>query len=33
VFYIPIWCVEGIHGIMIVNAGTGKIVSEDYYRL
>jgi hypothetical protein len=33
VFYIPIWCVEGVHGIMIVNAGTGKIVSEDYYRL
>jgi hypothetical protein len=33
VFYIPIWCVEGVHGIMIVNAGTGKIVSEDYYRI
>jgi ribosomal protein L34 len=33
VFYIPIWCVEGVHGIMIINAGTGKIVSEDYYRL
>jgi hypothetical protein len=32
-FYIPIWCVEGVHGIMIINAGTGKIVSEDYYRL
>ncbi len=33
VFYIPIWCVEGVHGIMVINAGTGKIVSEDYYRL
>jgi hypothetical protein len=33
IFYIPIWCVEGIHGVMIVNAGTGKIISEDYYRL
>jgi hypothetical protein len=33
IFYIPIWCVEGVHGIMIINAGTGKIVSEDYYRL
>lgn len=32
-FYIPIWCVEGVHGIMVINAGTGKIVSEDYYRL
>ncbi len=33
IFYSPIWCVEGIHGVMIVNAGTGKIISEDYYRL
>jgi hypothetical protein len=33
VFYIPIWCVEGVHGIIIVNASSGKIVSEDYYRL
>ncbi len=33
IFYLPIWCVEGIHGVMIINAGTGKIVSEDFYRL
>ncbi|OPY27707.1 MAG: hypothetical protein A4E31_01089 [Methanomassiliicoccales archaeon PtaU1.Bin030] len=33
VFYIPIWCVEGVHGIMMVNAGTGKVLSEDYYRI
>ncbi|MDD1767731.1 MAG: hypothetical protein LUQ27_04095 [Methanomassiliicoccales archaeon] len=33
IFYSSIWCVEGIHGVMIVNAGTGKIISEDYYRL
>lgn len=33
VYYIPIWCVEGVHGIIIVNASSGKIVSEDYYRL
>jgi hypothetical protein len=32
IFYLPIWCVEGIHGVMIINAGTGKIISEDYYR-
>ncbi len=32
-FFIPIWCVEGVNGVMIINAGTGKIVSEDYYRL
>lgn len=32
-YYAPIWCVEGIHGVMIVDAGTGKIISEDYYKL
>ena len=31
-YYLPIWCVEGVHGVMIINAGTGKIISEDYYR-
>lgn len=31
IFYLPIWCVEGVHGVMIVNAGTGKVISEDYY--
>lgn len=33
IFYLPVWCVEGVHGVMIVNAGTGKIISEDYYKL
>lgn len=33
IFYLPIWCVEGVHGVMIIDAGTGKVVSEDYYRL
>lgn len=32
-YYIPIWCVEGAHGIMIINAGTGEIVTEDRCRL
>jgi hypothetical protein len=32
-YYLPIWCVEGVHGVLIINAGTGKIVSEDYYKL
>jgi hypothetical protein len=32
-FYLPIWCVEGVHGVLIINAGTGKIMSEDYYKL
>lgn len=31
-FYLPVWCVEGVHGVMIINAGTGKVISEDYYR-
>jgi hypothetical protein len=33
IYYLPVWCVEGVHGVMIINAGTGKIVSEDYYRV
>jgi hypothetical protein len=33
IYYLPVWCVEGVHGVMIINAGTGKIISEDYYRL
>jgi hypothetical protein len=32
IFYLPIWCVEGVKGVMILNASTGKIISEDYYR-
>ncbi len=33
IYYLPIWCVEGVHGVLIINAGTGKIVSEDYYKI
>jgi hypothetical protein len=29
--YLPIWCVEGTNGVMIVNAAAGKIIEEDYY--
>ncbi len=29
--YLPVWCVEGTLGAIIVNANTGKIVREDYY--
>jgi hypothetical protein len=32
IFYLPIWCIEGVKGVMILNASTGKIISEDYYR-
>jgi len=26
--YLPVWCVEGTNGAMIVNSSTGKIISE-----
>jgi hypothetical protein len=29
--YLPVWCVEGTLGVIIVNANTAKIVREDYY--
>ncbi|MFQ6060004.1 MAG: hypothetical protein ACE5KV_01745 [Thermoplasmata archaeon] len=29
--YLPIWCVEGSKGSIIINAGTGKILREDLY--
>ena len=32
IYYLPIWCVEGVNGMMFINAGTGKIISESYYR-
>ncbi|MFA5312503.1 MAG: hypothetical protein WC375_04170 [Methanomassiliicoccales archaeon] len=31
VYYLPVWCVEGVNGVMVLNAGTGKVISEDYY--
>jgi hypothetical protein len=30
--YLPVWCVEGSNGIMLVNAVTGKIIKEDFYK-
>ncbi len=29
--HVPVWCVEGTNGVMIINAATGKVVSEEYY--
>lgn len=29
---VPVWCVEGSHGVMILDGMTGKIISEDYYQ-
>jgi hypothetical protein len=31
-FYLPVWCVEGSNGVMIINATTGKVLKEDIYR-
>ncbi|HSV42198.1 MAG TPA: hypothetical protein VLH13_02170 [Methanomassiliicoccales archaeon] len=31
IYYLPVWCVEGVKGVMILNASTGKVISEDYY--
>jgi hypothetical protein len=28
---VPVWCVEGKYGVMILDGITGKIISEDYY--
>jgi hypothetical protein len=30
-YYLPIWCVEGVRGVMVIDAGTGRTVSEDLY--
>lgn len=30
--YLPVWCVEGSNGVMIINATTGKVIKEDIYR-
>ncbi len=30
--YLPVWCIEGSNGVMIINATTGKIIKEDIYR-
>ncbi|MDD1771301.1 MAG: hypothetical protein LUQ09_00080 [Methanomassiliicoccales archaeon] len=31
IFHIPIWCIEGTKGVMVINASTGKVLSEDYF--
>lgn len=30
--YVPVWCVEGTKGVMILNASTGKVLSEEHFR-
>ncbi len=31
IMHVPVWCVEGTNGVMIINAASGKVVSEEYY--
>ena len=31
-YYLPVWCIEGSNGVMIINATTGKVIKEDIYR-
>jgi hypothetical protein len=26
--YLPVWCVEGTRGAMIINSSSGKVISE-----
>lgn len=30
---LPVWAVEGTYGALLINAATGKVLSEEYYRL
>ncbi|UCH87980.1 MAG: hypothetical protein JSV49_06840 [Thermoplasmata archaeon] len=32
VVYMPVWCVEGSNGVIIVDATSGKIVKEDIFK-
>ena len=30
-FYLPVWCIEGSNGLMIIDATSGKIIKEDFF--
>ena len=30
--YMPVWCVEGSNGVMIIDATTGKVIREDIFK-
>jgi hypothetical protein len=30
--YLPVWCVEGSNGVMIIDATSGKVIKEDLFR-
>jgi len=31
-YYVPIWCVEGTKGVMVLDASTGRVLSEDHFQ-
>lgn len=31
IYYLPVWCIEGSNGLMIIDANSGKIIKEDSY--
>jgi hypothetical protein len=30
-YYLPVWCIEGSNGLMIIDASTGKVIKEDFF--
>jgi hypothetical protein len=32
IHYLPVWCIEGSNGLMIIDASSGKIIKEDIFR-
>ena len=31
IIYLPVWCIEGSNGLMIIDASSGKIIKEDFF--
>ncbi len=31
IYYLPVWCIEGSNGLMIIDASSGKIIKEDMF--
>jgi hypothetical protein len=32
-FYLPVWCIEGSNGLMIIDANSGKVIKEDIFKV
>ncbi len=31
IYFLPVWCIEGSNGLMIIDASSGKIIKEDMF--